>query len=147
MIILLPLPTYGRYSPHSYTRHRLLVPHFFRPRQIARESSLSRPELTWLPRKPFFLPFNKKCISDVERIDSIIIFHPSKWWKAKFVVLCDVIFLVRLQEKFEIYLITLWSKRSSNDPNVLCSLGVSITGKWSGSSMNNVPQPWTNSHT
>ena len=32
----------------------------------------------------------------------MIIFHLSKVWKAKFFILCDVIFLVRLQEKFEI---------------------------------------------
>ena len=36
------------------------------------------------------------------RIDSTIIFYLSKLWKAKFFILCDVIFLVRLQEKFEI---------------------------------------------
>ena len=40
--------------------------------------------------------------SDVVRIGSIIIFHLSKLWKAKFFILCDVIFLVRLQGKFEI---------------------------------------------
>ena len=33
---------------------------------------------------------------------SIFIFHHSKLWKAKFFILCDVIFLVRLQGKFEI---------------------------------------------
>ena len=33
---------------------------------------------------------------------SIIILHLSKLWKARFFILCDVIFLVRLQEKFEI---------------------------------------------
>ena len=31
-----------------------------------------------------------------------IIFHLSKLWKAKFFILCDVVFLVRLQGKFEI---------------------------------------------
>ena len=36
------------------------------------------------------------------RICSILIFHLSKQWKAKFFILCDVILLVRLQEKFEI---------------------------------------------
>ena len=41
-------------------------------------------------------------ISDVVRIGSMIIFHLSKLWKGKFFILCDVIFLVRLQEKFEI---------------------------------------------
>ena len=38
----------------------------------------------------------EKCIGDALRIGSII-FHPSKLWKAKFSILCDVIFLVRLQ--------------------------------------------------
>ena len=32
----------------------------------------------------------------------MIIFHLSKLWKAQFSILCDVIFLVRLQEKFDI---------------------------------------------
>ena len=36
------------------------------------------------------------------RIRSIIIFHLSKLWKVKFSLLCDVIFLVRLQEKFDV---------------------------------------------
>ena len=41
--------------------------------------------------------------SDVVRIGSIIIFHLSKLCKAKFhTVLCDQIFVMRLQEKFEI---------------------------------------------
>ena len=36
------------------------------------------------------------------RIGSTIIFHLSKLWTAEFFILCDVIFLVRLQEKFDI---------------------------------------------
>ena len=36
------------------------------------------------------------------RIGSVIIFHLSKLWKAKFFVLCDVILLARLQEKCDI---------------------------------------------
>ena len=36
------------------------------------------------------------------RICIKIIFHLSKLWKAKFSLLCDVIFLVRLQGKFDI---------------------------------------------
>ena len=32
----------------------------------------------------------------------MINFHLSKLWKAKFFILCDVIFLVRLQGKFDI---------------------------------------------
>ena len=42
----------------------------------------------------------EKCISVIVRIGVIIIFHLSKLWKTKFSILCDVIFLVRLQ--FEI---------------------------------------------
>ena len=41
-------------------------------------------------------------MSDAVRIGSIIIFHLSKLGKAKFFLLCDVIFLVRLQGKFDI---------------------------------------------
>ena len=44
----------------------------------------------------------KKCISEVVRIGSIIIFHLSKLWKTKFSTLRDAIFLLRLQGKFEI---------------------------------------------
>ena len=33
---------------------------------------------------------------------TLIIFNLSKWWKAKFSILCDAIFLVRLQGKFDI---------------------------------------------
>ena len=40
--------------------------------------------------------------SEVVTIGSIIIFHLSKLWKAKFSILCDVIFLVRLKGKFDI---------------------------------------------
>ena len=41
-------------------------------------------------------------ISEVVRVGSIIIFHQSEPWKAKFSILCGVIFLVKLWEKFEI---------------------------------------------
>ena len=42
------------------------------------------------------------CMSDEARICSIITFHLSKLWKVKFSILCDVIFLVRLQGNFDI---------------------------------------------
>ena len=42
------------------------------------------------------------CISDVARICSIITFHLSKLGKVKFSILCNVIFLVRLQGNFDI---------------------------------------------
>ena len=51
--------------------------------------------------KKYHLPaFLKKDV--FPSIDSTIIFHLSKLWRAKFSILCDVIFLVRLQGKFEI---------------------------------------------
>ena len=46
-------------------------------------------------------PFKEICISEVGRVGSITIFDLSKLWKAKFSILCDVIFVVRLREKFE----------------------------------------------
>ena len=45
----------------------------------------------------------RSSISEVVRIGSVIIFHLSKLWKAKFFILWDVIILARLQGKFEIY--------------------------------------------
>ena len=48
----------------------------------------------------FSQPFKEKCISEVVRIGSVIIFHPIKLWKAKFFTLCDGLLLVRLQGKF-----------------------------------------------
>ena len=45
----------------------------------------------------------EKYMGEVVRIGSVIIFYLSKLWKAKFSLLCDVIFLERLQGKFEIY--------------------------------------------
>ena len=53
-------------------------------------------------RSTFSQPFQEKCISEVVRIGVIIICHLSKLWKNKFSILYDGIFLVRLQEKFEI---------------------------------------------
>ena len=50
---------------------------------------------------PLIPKLKKHNLSDAMRIGSIIIFHLSKLWKAKFFILCDVIFLVRLQGKFE----------------------------------------------
>ena len=51
---------------------------------------------------PPFKLLKWKCLSDVVRIGSVIISHLGELWKAKFLILCDVIFLVRLQGKFEI---------------------------------------------
>ena len=47
-------------------------------------------------KRTFSKPFKEKCMSEVVRIDSIIIFHLSELRKARFFILCDVIFLVRL---------------------------------------------------
>ena len=47
-------------------------------------------------------PSKEKCISDAVRIGSIIIWQLNKLWKAKFFTLCDIMFLVRPQEKFDI---------------------------------------------
>ena len=47
-------------------------------------------------------PSKEKCICDVVRIGTIIICQLSKLWKTKFFIPCDLIFLVRLQEKFDI---------------------------------------------
>ena len=52
--------------------------------------------------KEYILPTFLKRNVEVMRIVSIIFFHLSKLWKVKFSILCDVIFLVRLQGKFEI---------------------------------------------
>ena len=40
--------------------------------------------------------FKEKCIARWWELVSIIIFHPSKLWKAKFFILCNLIFLVML---------------------------------------------------
>ena len=50
----------------------------------------------------FSITIWKKYLSEVMRISRTIIFHLSKLWKAKFFILCEVIFVVRLQEKIEI---------------------------------------------
>ena len=50
----------------------------------------------------YILPtFKENCISKVVRTGSIIIFHLSKLWKAKFFILCDITFLLRLLGEFE----------------------------------------------
>ena len=53
-------------------------------------------------KRTFSQPFKQKCMSEVVRIGSIIIFYLSKLWKARFFILCDILFLVRLQEKLEV---------------------------------------------
>ena len=59
-------------------------------------------------KSTFSQPFKEKSMSEVARIGSLIIFHLSQLWKAKFSILCNVIFLVRLQGNLK--LITLGVK-------------------------------------
>ena len=56
------------------------------------------------PKFKKYIPstFEEKCISELVRIGSIIIFHLSKLWNTKFFILCNIIFLVMLQGRFEI---------------------------------------------
>ena len=75
--------------------------------------TLSLPSSTWA----FPQPFEDKRISEVVRIGSIIIFYLNKVWKAMLFILCDVIFLVRLQ-RGDLKLISLWVK-GLNMPTVL----------------------------
>ena len=53
------------------------------------------------------------------RIASVIIFHLSKLWKAKFSMLCDVTFLARLQGKLDFSLLGVkgLTKQNVNKPN------------------------------
>ena len=51
---------------------------------------------------PTYLKKERKFISEVAIIGCVFIFHLRKLWKAKFSILCDAIFLVRLQGKFDI---------------------------------------------
>ena len=91
------------------------VPVLFPPKSIRAVTLLCWGRFSNLPLLPpgskitFSQQFKDKCISDVVRIGSIIPYHLSKLWKAKFFILCDVISLVRLQENMK--LITLGSER------------------------------------
>ena len=68
-------------------------------------------------KNTFFQPLKEACMSDVVRIGSIIIFHQSKLWKAKFFILCDDIFLVSVQGYLK--LITLRSERVKHTTDCL----------------------------
>ena len=54
--------------------------------------------------KKYILPtfLKEKCVSEAVRIGRIIIFHLSKLRKAKFFIMCGVIFQVRMKGEFEI---------------------------------------------
>ena len=103
----------------------------FQPWQTRASSSEDRGLFSWVDPlwwveiavKPFHSQVQKvhshnlpqeKCMSEVVRIGSIIIFHYlSKLWKTKFSILWDVRFLVRLHKKFETYhLLSLWASGS-----------------------------------
>ena len=57
--------------------------------------------IIFTPKKYILQSSQEKSISDIVRISSIIIFHLSKLWKAKFSIVCDVVYLVKMEEKFE----------------------------------------------
>ena len=65
-------------------------------------ASLYYPFHSWAQKVHSPNLLKRKCISKVVRICIKIIFHLSKLWKAKFSLLCDVIFLVGLERKFDI---------------------------------------------
>ena len=60
----------------------------------------SKDSIDGVTKSTFSQPFKEQCISEEVRISSILISHLAT--KAKFSILCDVIFLVRLQGKFDI---------------------------------------------
>ena len=77
-------------------------------RQAHSQSPTSNP-FTPKFKSTFSQPFREKCISEVVRISSIIIFHLRKLWRAKFFILCDVAFWWGC--KGNLSLITLGSER------------------------------------
>ena len=66
-------------------------------------------------KSTFSQTFKEKCIIEVVRIGSIIIFHLRKLWKTKFFILCDVTLLVR----GNLILITLDSESVCNQTKCL----------------------------
>ena len=106
----LPLPS-KRDNPSTENQEIGQSPAMFRLviSKISKDSSSTEPKMyrsntLSLPssKSAFSQPFKEKCISDVVRSGSVIICHTCKLWKAKFFILGDAIFLVRLQGKFEI---------------------------------------------
>ena len=87
----------------AYSNERLLHYQFSLPHPYISLEEGWENVLFELPssKSAFSQPFKDKFISEVVRIASIIIFHLSKLWRARFSILCDGILLVRLQEKFE----------------------------------------------
>ena len=77
----------GVQGGNGYIVVRYFRPFFFSPPGIKNPSR---------PKSTFSQPLKEEGISELVRIGSIIIFHLSELWKAKFSILCDAIFLVRL---------------------------------------------------
>ena len=72
--------------------------------------------------------FEGKCVSEVVRIGSIIVFHLSKLWRTKFFILCDGIFLARLNLKlFKLCEDELWKLRLNLS---LCAVTADSKSKW-----------------
>ena len=66
--------------------------------------------------KKYILPtFQREMYEWGSESSSIIIFHLGKRWKAEFFILCEAIFLVRMQGN--LILITLWSEKVNAEPN------------------------------
>ena len=53
-------------------------------------------------KRTFSQLYKEKCISEAVRVGSVNSFHLNNLWKATFFILCDVIFLMRLEGKFEV---------------------------------------------
>ena len=88
-------------------------------------TSLIRRMITIFTRLTLSLPssqstfsqlLKRKCISEVVRIDSVIIFHLCKRWKAKFFILCGVTFMGGCRRNLK--LITLGSERVHRRPRI-----------------------------
>ena len=76
------------------TKTSITTAHREMSKRLSRFSALSLPS----SKSAFSRPFREKCISEVVRINSNNHLHLSKRWKAKiFTLVCDNIFLVRLQ--------------------------------------------------
>ena len=109
MSLLLPGAIQYYWSQQVIRQQKLLHSAFFYWISDTRKKDRSCPTHSWAQKVPSPNLLKRKCISGVARICIIIIFHLSKLWKAKFSILCDVIFLARLQENLTS--ITLRSER------------------------------------
>ena len=89
----------------------------FQQSEFSDSLTLSLPSL----KSTFSQPFKEKCISEVVRISSVIIFHLSKLWKSKFFIRAIVFSsVVRLQGKFEIGHSWEWKDKGPTSNTVLC---------------------------